>query len=146
MSVSFPQQARVEAGKLVILNPASWRASLAKLDGQEVTVTVECEQSRRSTASNRYYWGVIVKFFQSVWSQARKEAGLPPYTREETHSVLVQVLVGSVEGPKGVMLPRPTRDMPQDVFSQLITDAKEMAWHDYEVRLPDSDEPWGVEL
>lgn len=124
-----------------------WMLGLAKREGRRVSITLEDEQEIRGTQANRYWRCVIVPFFQGVWSEGRKAAGLPPYTLDETHSVLVQVLAGSEAGPvPGSVLPVRTRKMTKREFSDLIDAAKAMALHDYNARIPDPGEPWDVSI
>lgn len=106
-----------------------------------VVLTIETVEERRSAEANAYWFGAIVEFFRKVWSeQYRKPFGRPDYTKEEAHDVLVQYLLGFEDGPHGTRLRRRTRDLKQSDFSKLIDGGKEMAWQDYQVRIPDPDE------
>jgi hypothetical protein len=137
-----------DGGVLVLDEPVRWRAQMAKWAGKRVILEIGQAQSKRSNQTNRYYFGTIVGFFQGIWSQGRAALNLPPYTKEETHSVIVQVTLGSEPGPvPGSMLAKPTRHLPQDVFSErLIRPAREMAWQMYQADIPLPNEPWEVRL
>lgn len=133
-----------EGGKLIFTNPALFRRGLARLAGKRVYLSVETERALRSTVQNRYWFGVIVETFRDMWSKGRKEAGLPPYTKEQAHDVLVQVLLGTEEGPVlGSRVSVPTRTLNAAEFSALIEKARSMAAQDYGMNIP---EPGDVEL
>lgn len=69
---------------------AVWLAHLTRLRGERVVVTVATPKAVRSLRANGYWWRIVVPFFQEVWSAGRVGAGLPPYTREETHEVVAR--------------------------------------------------------
>jgi hypothetical protein len=119
---------------------ARYDAYAATLSG-DVVLTLETAEEKRSAEANAYWFGAIVEFFRKVWSeQYRKPFDRPDYTKEEAHDVLVQYLLGFEDGPHGTRLRRRTRDLKQSDFSRLIDGGKEMAWQDYQVRIPDPDE------
>ncbi len=133
-----------KGGTLIFTNPALFRRGLARLAGKRVYLSVETERALRSTVQNRYWFGVIVETFRDMWSKGRKEARLPPYTKEQVHDVLVQVLLGTEEGPVlGSRVSVPTRTLNTAEFSALIEKARSMAAHDYGMNIP---EPGDVEL
>ncbi len=100
-----------------------------------------CElEDRRSTRANRYYHGVILKAFQERWSRGRVEAGLPPYTLQQTHYVLVTVIEGEEDGPLGKPIPKPTHNMTTSEFYRLSERARALAWDDYQMRIPEPNE------
>lgn len=122
---------------------AAWLAHLAHLRGQHVVVTVATPQSVRSRRANAYWWGVVVRFFQEVWSVGRAAAGLPPYDRDETHEVLVQVLVGYEDGPlPGTRVRKRTSLMDKAQFAQLVDGARALALEQYGAVIPLPGEPW----
>jgi hypothetical protein len=131
-----------DRGMLVLDDQARWRIALAKLSGKRVCVEIEVLAASRSSKANRYYFGRVVKTLQGIWSAGRVAAKLPAYTKEETHSVIVQVCVGSEPGPiPGSVLAVSTRNMPSDVFAKLTDDARQMAWDLYQVNIPPANEP-----
>lgn len=100
------------------------------------------EKCRRSSRANRYWWGVVVKTFQEIWSKGRVQLGLPPYTKEQVHYTLVEVTAGTELGPMGRDVPVPTKVMDSKEFWQLTEDARALAWDEYQVRIPEPNEPW----
>ena len=118
-----------------------WTIWLREHEGRRVVITADTERMRTSGRARRYYFGVVVREFRDLWSQARVALRLPPYTKDEVHSVLVQVLVGSEPGPlPGSVLAVRTRDMDSKRFAQLVDDARHLALHDYGVLIPEPGE------
>lgn len=128
-------------GVLIPETPTAMKAWLAKRKQQVVWMDLLDVKDVRSRQANNYWWGVVVKFFQERWSVGRKEAGLPPYTKNQAHDVLVQVIMGTEEGPvKGTKIQVDTHDMSKETFGKLTEGAKEMAWQDFQAVLPDPEE------
>jgi hypothetical protein len=133
--------AEIREGKLVVSDRKRWHQELSALVGKRVVVTVETEQQTRSREANAYYWKQVVGFFQDVWSKARKEQGIEGYTKEQTHEVLVQVLIGSEDGPlPGTRVRKPTRGMKRSEFYTYVEAARELAWQQYQARIPEPNE------
>lgn len=130
-------QATVEpGGRLKPEAPAVWAASLAKLAGKRVTVMIKPESHRRSNQANARYWSCIVPVFQQVWSEGRQV----PYTREEVHEVLVQVLVGCEDGPlPGSRVRVRTSLMDTEAFAKFMRDAEHLLYQRYQVQVPGDD-------
>ena len=128
--------------QLKLDDPIRWKAQLAGLKPGRVVVTVQSAKAAHSARQSGYHWGVVVPFFQELWSVPRAAAGLDPYTRDETHYALVLILRGSVNGPMVTKLPVPTRTMTTEEYSNLDKDARELAWTQYQSRLPEPNEPW----
>lgn len=122
---------------------AVWLAHLTRLRGERVVVTVATPKAVRSLRANRYWRGVIVPFFRDVWSVGRTSAGLPPYDSDETHDVLVQVLVGYEDGPMpGTRVRKRTSLMDTAQFAELVDGARAMALEQYGAVIPLPGEPW----
>jgi hypothetical protein len=119
-----------------------WKAQLAGVKPGRVVVTVQSDKAVHSERQRGYHWGVVVPFFQELWSVPRAAAGLEPYSKDETHYALVLILRGSVDGPLGSKLPVPTRTMTTEEYSALDKDSRELAWTQYQSRLPEPGEPW----
>lgn len=133
---------RIKDGKLKLLSPDIWRLSLSRVKNCDVIVTIATAKKKRSTRANRLWWGPVIRAYQDIWSLARTVAGLPPYTKEQVHSVLVQVLVGSEPGPvPGTIIHMPTRNMDHTTFARMVDDAYALAWDSYQVRIPRPDDP-----
>jgi hypothetical protein len=134
-------EALVKDGKLVFTNPADIRQALTRLAGKRVYVSLETEHALRTTVQNRYWFGVVVETFRAIWSKRRTEVGLPPYTKEQVHDVLVQVLLGTEEGPiLGSRVSVPTKTLTPAEFSVLIDKARQMAQEDYQMEIPEPGE------
>ena len=73
----------VKAGVLTFDDPLRWRATLGKLVGKRVTVTIRREQQRRTTQANAWYWACVVPLF-SEWTG---------YERDEAHTLLKQMFL-----------------------------------------------------
>lgn len=129
-----------EKGGLKPDAPTIWAALLSKLAGKRVVVTIQPEATRRSSQANARYWSCIVPVFQQIWSEARVKAGLPGYTREEVHEVLVQVLVGCEDGPlPGSRVRVRTSTMSKEQFQAFTKAAEDLLWQQYRVPVPDGD-------
>ncbi len=131
-----------EDGKLRLDDREGFLARVEEFAGKRVTVSVESVSGKHSDATRRYWWGVIVPFFQLIWTRERRlPLGLPGYTKDDAHEVLVQISLGFEDGPHGTRVRKKTRDLSQQDYSKLIEDAKSMAWHDYQAVIPDPSEP-----
>ena len=134
-------EALVKDGKLVFADVAKFRAELSRLAGKRVYISIETERALRSIIQNKYWFGVVVETFRSMWSKRRTEMGLPPYTKEQIHDVLVQVLLGTEEGPVlGSRVSVPTRNLSPTDFGTLIDKARAMARDDYAMEIPEPGE------
>jgi hypothetical protein len=123
--------------KLVPRAPATWLASLSELRGQPVIVSIAKPKKLRSLRANAYWHACITPIFQEIWSLGRTKQGLPPYDRDETHEVLVQVLAGYEDGPlPGTRVRARTSEMDSVRFAKLVDDARELALHNYGVTIP----------
>ncbi len=129
--------------KLVPDAPATWAASLSELRGQPVIVTIAKPKKARTLRANAFWWAVVVPVFQEVWSIGRVRAGLPPYDRDETHDVLVQVLAGFDDGPMpGTRVRKRTSEMDSAEFAKFVESARELALTQYGMHLPQPGEHW----
>jgi hypothetical protein len=130
-----------QLGRLKLLNREQWDAYGRSMAGKDVTLTVETPEEKRSDEANRYWFSAIVEFFRKVWSKKYREPfGRPDYTKEEAHGALVEIILGFEDGPHGTRIRKRTRDLTRSDFSKLIDEGKQMAWQDYQVRIPDPDE------
>jgi len=135
------QRAAISADhRLTLDDPTRWRAQLATMKPGRVVVSVQSEKTLHSDRQRGYHWGVVVPFFQELWSAPRVAAGLDPYSKDDTHYALVLILRGSVEGPLGTALPIPTRTMTTEEYSAFDKDARAFAWDHYQARLPEPNE------
>lgn len=131
--------------KLVPMAASVWLASLSALRGKRVVVTIATERVARSLRANRYWWGLVVVTFQEIWSIPRVRAGLEPYTKDETHGVLVEVLAGCDDGPlPGSRVRKRTSEMTPPEFAKLIEDARELGREQYGIVLPEPGERFEV--
>lgn len=131
---------------LIPTAPVALKKWLEKRKGACVVMELLDETSRRTKQANSYYWGCVVQTFMDIWSKPRVAESLPPYSKDEVHEVLVKVLFGTMKGPLGVDIAVPTHTMDKDTFNTLLIErAKELAWQQYEVRIPDP-ETWESDL
>ncbi len=131
-SATISDQCRIVPDALTV-----WLASLSELRGQAVVVTITKPKKARSLQANRYYWGCVVPIFQEVWSLPRTRAGLPPYDRDETHDVLVQVLAGYEDGPMpGTRVRKRTSEMESGEFAKYVDAARQLALQQYGMHIP----------
>jgi hypothetical protein len=134
--------ATVEGGRLQIADPIAYREALAKMRPGQVVVTVETVSQRRTSQANASWWKFVVPAFQEIWSRGRVALNLPPYTKEETHSVIVQVTIGSEPGPlPGSVLHKPTRVLSTHKFWEMDELARAMYFDLYRGRIPKPNEP-----
>jgi hypothetical protein len=136
-----------DESKLIPEDRIAWAASLSDLRGERVVITLAKPKKHRSLQSNRYWFGIVVPIFQEIWSLGREKLGLPPYDKDETHDVLVQVLAGFDDGPlPGSRVRKRTSEMDTAVFSKLIADARELALHNYGVFVPEPGQSWNEDV
>jgi hypothetical protein len=143
---SLHQTATVDSsGRLVPDSPGAWAADIQKLKGKRVSVTIDSEKKPKTLKQLGYYRGVIIPFFLELWSRERRYPnGLPPYLPEQVHETLVKVTIGYEEedGPMGVPVRKKTAKSDTIEMNQLIDGSRQLAWDEYQVRLPEPNEPW----
>ncbi len=121
-----------ELARAVVALQARIRSLLAEHDR-----TRKYDRVGRSLSANAYWWATVVPFFQDVWSAGRT----PPYTKQQVHDVLVQVLIGCEDGPyPGSRLQKETHTMTAIEFAHLIDAAKQLAWDQYQAHIPEPGE------
>ena len=131
LSIEWEARARELEAKVEALQ-ARIRDLLAERDG-----TRKHDRVGRSLSANAYWWATVVPFFQDVWSACRT----PPYTKQQVHDVLVQVLIGCEDGPyPGSRVQKETHTMTAIEFAHLIDAAKQLAWDEYQARIPEPGE------
>ena len=62
-----------ERGVLLLEQPVTYRAHVARLKGKRVEVTVRRYREQRTNQQSRYYWGVIVPLLAEEFGYDRKE-------------------------------------------------------------------------
>lgn len=131
------------AGELAIVDRSGWNEALASLRGKNVMVSLEWSGERRSSRQNRYWWGIVVPAYRDIWSPARTNAGLPPYTHDDVHEVLVQVLLGFEDGPlPGTRVRKRSHTLSTGDFAKLVDEARALAREQYGCVIPAPNEPW----
>lgn len=123
-----------DQGQLVMADPSSWRAAVARHRGRPVWVSVVRQQNIRSLPQNKYYWGVVVD----------EIAGYIGEGRDETHELLkAQFLkpraVELLDG-KRITMPPTTRTLSADEFSQYIEAVKVWAAQFLGLAIPDANQ------
>ena len=112
-----------DAGRLVLHEEASFRATLAKWKGKPVHVEVSVAKPRRSTKANARYWACTVPIIREIWNAAikAKYPNEPPMDDDETHEAIVRRFwpEGNRHGPFGGILRARTRDMDTAQFAEL---------------------------
>jgi hypothetical protein len=102
----------------------------------------EFSTEKRSYQANRYWQGVVVPIFQEIWGRGRAKLKLPPYTKQQVHDVLVQAWAGTEDGPlPGTRVRVSTADTDVKTFYALTEWARGLAWDEYQVRIPEANEP-----
>ena len=123
---------------VVVYDRERWSGWLEKHPGQSINFEVLLKGQPRSGAQNRYWWGVIVPFFQQVWQEERQTE--VPYPKEVVHDVMVRTFVDRYyETPLGTARPS-TAQLTTAEFTKLIDDAREYAWQKYQSRIPEPEE------
>jgi len=71
---------KIEKGRLVLDTPEQFSVYISRLEGREVTVSVQKYQKNRSLPQNSFYWGVIIEiianhcgYFPDEMHEALKE-------------------------------------------------------------------------
>ena len=138
MSYTARHAGRVDdKGQLVLSDPTTWRAAVAKHKGRDVWVTVVRQQHMRSPNANRYYWGVVVE----------EIGGFIGESRDETHELLkarflkprqIELLDG-----QHLEMPPSTRLLTVEQFAEYIRDVKTWAAQFLGLSIP---EPGEVEV
>ena len=127
-----------QIGTLNILESEAWRAELRKHAGKEVWLEIKSEKEQRSSQANKYWWGVIVQFYQDVWSLNRPAT----LTKDQAHDVLVRVLYGTEPGPMGQTIRRETKGMDTKEFAEMVDKARALALQQYGSHVPGPGEHW----
>jgi hypothetical protein len=134
MSYTARHAGTVKQGQLVLADPASWRAAVARHEGRDVFVTVVRQQHLRTMPQNRYYHGVVV---DSI-------AGFIGESREETHELLkAQFLpkrsIELLDG-RGLEMPPSTRLLSVEEFAAYIERVRVWAAQFLSLSIPDANQ------
>ncbi len=135
MSIAARHAGKVtDQGVLVLADPSSWRAAIARHHGKEVWVTVVRQQHLRTMPQNRYYFGVVVDMIASYIGESR----------EDTHALLkVKFLpardVELLDGQK-LTMPPSTRSLDTEGMSSYIDQIKQWAASFLGLDIPDPNE------
>ncbi|SHJ06849.1 hypothetical protein SAMN05443429_108114 [Cruoricaptor ignavus] len=76
-------ESRVENGKLM-LNRSIFKQALQTFEGKEISITIRRIAPTRTLAQNRFYWGVIIPFFQELFLREWQEF----HDIQQTHRIL----------------------------------------------------------
>lgn len=109
---------------------ASFARAFARKDGERVVFTIKRLVPKRSTDQNAYWWSCVVPLFQEEMGEDSKE---------ETHRDLLIELGHCTEHTsfgKRKLIPKPTKDLPADEFSNLIDRAERLFQRQFGGRLP----------
>jgi hypothetical protein len=124
---------KVDAGKLVLDEPARWRGLVARHTGHRVWLTLERERKGRSVKANAYYWGVVLRTI-AHWCG---------HTDDELHDYFKDKFLPKRELllPTGEEMPvsGSTRILSTDEFSEYVSKVKLWA-AEQGVHVPEPDE------
>lgn len=115
---------RVQNGRLIPDNPASYPIALRECEGKPVTVEVEVRRERRSVKANAYHWGIIVPLAQHALNLKRGPEMIP-LSKDQVHYVLVTAFGASEETELG---PVPVRSSLMDSKQFSALDEKAARW------------------
>lgn len=95
------------------------RAVLQRFDGQEILVEISKLPMKRSERQNKYYFGLVVPYFQAIWKEA-----IGGLTKDMTHEMLkhnfLPMDIISPSTGKTVRICRSTRDLSTKEFSEYL--------------------------
>jgi hypothetical protein len=119
---------RIEKGKLLLDDPSRYLVQLSKLEGKKIELTLKKSQSTRSTQSNRYYWGVVVKILADHCG----------YDSDELHEALkFKFLSEKIMDDKGLVKIGSTARLNTDEFIQYTNKVVIWAATTLQVFIPD---------
>lgn len=106
-----------------------------KKDGTRIRMTMVKDVPRRSDGMNRFWWKCVVEPF-------REEMGLDD--KDEAHRQIL-IAIGhwdevEVLGMR-VKIPKPTHNLPEDQFMELVTRAERLFAEYFDGRIPGRDTP-----
>ena len=102
-----------EEGQLVLADPSSWRAAVARHRGKDVWVSVVRQQHARTLPQNRYYWLLVQEVADFIGE-----------SRDATHDLMKDQFlpkrdVELLEG-KRLTMPPTTRTLTVEQFTAYI--------------------------
>lgn len=124
----------VRQGKFLPDDRAAFAKAFLRKDGTKMVVTAKQWVKGRSSASNRYWWGIVVALFMD-------EMGLRD--KEEMHHIILEN-IGHYElkraGKMDIKVVKNTHDLPRDDFAVLIDAAAQLyaEWFGGFIPRPDS--------
>lgn len=132
--------ARVQRGKLFIQHRRQFDALVSRLDPSwQLEVSVKRLRATRSTAANKFYWGVVLAALSDFTG----------YTPEELHDVckakfLPKALAfadGNGEVVEQYVLGGSTRQLDTQAFAAYVERIRQWAASELDCYIPSSDEP-----
>jgi hypothetical protein len=120
-------------GVFVPDEPAAYARAHARKDGTRVVHTVKRFVARRTDKMNAYWWGCVIPLFQ-------EEMGLD--NKDDVHDEVL-IAIGHWEWREVFgeqkRKPRPTRNLPEDEFMQLVEKAERLFSEYFGGRVPPKD-------
>lgn len=119
----------VKDHKLIFDNPEAFTVAKTLLEGKRFELTLDKEKVTRTSASNRYLWGVVY----AVISEATG------YDPEQVHDAMKEKFA-STRLENGLMITERTSKMDTIRFTKYVDDIKRFAAEFFQVYIPDADE------
>lgn len=120
-------------GLLILDEPGRWAGVLAAWKGRAVSVEIEAVRMQRSSAQNRWYWGVIVPAVADYLSAGRAL----PISRDDAHYLLRGAFLGREPSPHGLGgLPKSTRTLTTDEFGTYCERIQAHAASEWALNIP----------
>jgi hypothetical protein len=119
---------KVEKGRLVLEDSASYRKYIVGMEGKRVSMSVKKYREPRTDNSNRYYWGVVIETIAEHLG----------YDKDDLHDALkFKFLSSKCYDEKGLLMIGSTAKLTTDEFTQYINKIVIWAAQDLQIYVPD---------
>ena len=117
-------------------NMAQVYRTFAKLDGENVTLSVSKRKIRRTLPQNAYLWG-------PVYGTISDYTG---YSPDDLHYRVEPILaLRTMTDDNGLRVVKKTSEMSTDEFSNYVEAVKRFAWHELNLYIPEPNESEGIQ-
>ena len=130
---------KVEKNKLIPEDLKLFRTSLKEFEGSNVIISIKKEKSKRTSAANRYYWGVIVE----LATVAIRDEGNDDWTPEDTHEMFkekflsVSKMIKTKQGKRKIRKIKSTGNLSKEEFNLYIEKCIDFCTSFLGISLPD---------
>jgi len=128
---------RIDHGNLIHYNPELWGIRKSKLEGKEVTYTLDKRVYKRSKSQNDYYWPMCVRLIAEHVGMAEKDAHEDLLTMFASTVKRIELKDGSIHE---FTVKERTHDMSMERMLKFTEDVKIWAAQFLGIYIPDPGE------